>query len=77
MFKALKKVANKMAPKRAGATGHGDGWHLDDYNTDELIGKIYMFFEAQVLARRKPSAHRVPVYLLELPLHSSSFTSRG
>lgn len=50
MLKALKKVGSKMAPKKAGDKESGDdkGWRLSDYDTNELIGKIYMFFEAQV-----------------------------
>lgn len=54
MLKALRKVGNKMVPKKASdhaCEGHGEGgWHLEDYATDELIGKIFMFYEAQVLA---------------------------
>jgi Glycosyl hydrolase family 9 len=81
MLKALKKIGKKMTPEKAGAaggasSGHGDGWHLDDYNTDELIGKMYMFFEAQVLAQRKPIAKDLLAYRLELPLHSLPYTSR-
>lgn len=46
MLKALKKVSSKMTTKKDDGQGK---WHLGSYNTDELIGKMYMFFEAQVL----------------------------
>ena len=68
MLKALKKVGSKMTTKNADSNGVGK-WQLDHYNTDELIGKIYMFFEAQVLrpwiliehVRRKETLFRTAV----------------
>lgn len=47
MLSALKMVGKKMVPKKAGA-GTVSGKSIDDYDTNELIGKIFMFFEAQV-----------------------------